>query len=363
MKVNNIKTKENKKSELKEKKRESPTRLINGELQNGEKNFDNSLRPRILDEYIGQCNMKENLRIFIQAAKMRGETLDHVLLNGPPGLGKTTLAFCIANEMGVGIKATSGPAIERQIDLLVLLKNLKEGDILFIDEIHRLSKVVEEILYPAMEDFVFDRILGKGTRAKARRVPLPRFTLIGATTRGGLISSPLRGRFGINFNLNFYDETDLSHIAKRSAGILSCEMEDEGAMEIARRARGTPRIANRLLRRVRDFAQVKGDGTINKEIGCLALERMGIDENGLDEIDRRILECLVIRFMGNPVGIETLSAYVQEESQNIEEIYEPYLLSRGFISKTPRGRIAAPEAFKYFGKELPDKPSRSTFWD
>lgn len=350
-------------NKAKENKGESPARLVNGELQNGEKNFDNSLRPRILDEYIGQCNIKENLRIFIQAAKMRGESLDHVLLNGPPGLGKTTLAFCIANEMGVGVKATSGPAIERQIDLLVLLKNLKEGDILFIDEIHRLSRVVEEILYPAMEDFVFDRIIGKGTRAKSRRVPLPRFTLIGATTRGGLISSPLRGRFGISFNLGFYEERDLSDITTRSAGILNCDIEDEGATEIACRARGTPRIANRLLRRVRDFAQVKGDGTINKGIARIGLERMGIDENGLDEIDQRILECLVIRFMGKPVGIETLSAYVQEESQNIEEIYEPYLLSRGFISKTPRGRIASPEAFKYFGKEFPGKPLQGTLWD
>jgi len=362
MKIAKKRTKSGKKKS-KETGEKSPSRLVNGGLQEGERNFDNSLRPRSLDEYVGQNNIRENLRVFIQAAKMRGETLDHVLLNGPPGLGKTTLAFCIANEMGVGIKVTSGPAVERQIDLLVLLKNLKEGDILFIDEIHRLSRVVEEILYPAMEDFVFDRIIGKGTRAKSRRVPLPRFTLIGATTRGGLISSPLRGRFGINFNLNFYDEMDLSNIARRSAGILNCDMNDEGGREIARRARGTPRIVNRLLRRVRDYAQVKGDGTIDVEIARHALERMGIDENGLDEIDRRILECLVIRFRGKPVGIETLSAYVQEEPQNIEEIYEPYLLNRGLILKTPRGRVASPDAFKYFGKESPVKPMQGTFWD
>ncbi|MCE1247212.1 MAG: Holliday junction branch migration DNA helicase RuvB [Firmicutes bacterium] len=328
-----------------------PPRILNGSKKEEEINYDNSLRPRSLDEYIGQESIRENLRVFIKAAKIRGEALDHVLLNGPPGLGKTTLAFCLATEMGSGIKATSGPAIERQIDLLVLLKNLQQGDILFIDEIHRLSRVVEEILYPAMEDFVFDRVVGKGTRAKSRRIPLPRFTLIGATTRGGMISSPMRDRFGINFNLSFYTNEDLKKIVTRSAGIVNTKISEEGAFEIASRSRGTPRIANRLLRRVRDYAMVEGLDIIDREISDRALERMGIDVNGLDEIDRRILECLVIRFNGKPVGIDTLAAYVQEEPSNLEEIYEPFLLKMGYMAKTPRGRIAAPEAFKFFGKK------------
>ena len=337
-------------------------RLLNGEAKDEEKNFDNSLRPRKLSEYVGQKNIKDNLRIYIEAAKLRNETLDHVLLNGPPGLGKTTMAFCIAQEMGVGIKATSGPAVERPIDLLVLLKNLNEGDILFIDEIHRLSRIVEEILYPAMEDFVFDRIVGKGTRAKSRRVPLPHFTLIGATTRGGMISSPMRDRFGINFNLNFYEDDELISIVTRSAGILECEIDSDGAAEIARRSRGTPRIANRFMRRVRDYAQVKGTGIITGEIADLALNMMGIDEKGLDEIDRRILECLVVRFRAMPVGLETLAAYVQEDSRNIEEVYEPYLLKMGFLNKTPRGRTASPEAFSYLGQKYPEKYNELNFW-
>lgn len=324
------------------------SRLVNGTAAEEDKFSDNKLRPTSLSQYVGQVTIKENLQVFIEAAKMRSETLDHVLLNGPPGLGKTTLALCISNEMGVKIKATSGPAIERPIDLLVLLKTLSQGDILFIDEIHRLSRVVEEILYPAMEDFAFDRIIGKGTNAKSRRVPLPRFTLIGATTRSGMLSSPLRDRFGISFNLSYYCEEDIKSIILRSAKILNAAINDEGAEEIAKRSRGTPRVANRLLRRVRDYAQVSGSGVIDREISNHALNRMGIDIHGFDEIDRRILECLTIRFKGEPVGIETLAAYVQEESFNIEEVYEPYLLKKGFIAKTPRGRVAAPAAFEYF---------------
>ncbi len=352
----------NKENIKKEPPRQLPQRLLDGSAKDEEKMFDNSLRPRSLSEYVGQENIRENLSVFIEAAKLRSETLDHVLLNGPPGLGKTTLAFCIAVEMGVGIKATSGPAIERPIDLLVLLKNLTEGDILFIDEIHRLSRIVEEILYPAMEDFVFDRIIGKGVKAKSRRVPLPHFTLIGATTKGGMISSPMRDRFGIGFNLNFYGEEELKRIITRSAGILESEIDEKGAAEIARRSRGTPRIANRFMRRVRDYAQVKGTGVITGDISSLALKRMGIDDMGLDETDRKLLECLVLRFRGNPVGLDTLAAYVQEDPQNIEEVYEPYLLKLGMINKTPRGRIASPEAFAYLGKKYPEKYMETSFW-
>lgn len=339
------------------------TRLLDGKAGEEEKSRENSLRPRSLDEYVGQESTKENIRVFIAAAKMRQEPLDHVLLNGPPGLGKTTLAMCIAREMEAPLKITSGPAIQRPIDLLVLLKNLGQGDVLFIDEIHRLTRPVEEILYPAMEDFAFDRILGRGNKAKARRIPLPRFTLIGATTRGGMISSPLRGRFGISFNLAFYEEGDIEKIVTRSAGILGAAINGGGSGEIAKRARGTPRVANRFLRRVWDYAQVMGPGIIDRDISCHALERMGIDAKGLDEMDRRILECLVVRFRGRPVGIETLAAYVQEEPENIEEIYEPFLLKKGLISKTPRGRTASPDAFEYFNVPLPPQPEQINMWN
>lgn len=337
-------------------------RLLDGTSADEEERLsDNNLRPRDLSEYVGQKQIIENVKIFIKAAKMRAETLDHMLLNGPPGLGKTTLALCVAKEMGAGIKATSGPAIERPIDLLVILKNLDEGDVLFIDEIHRLNRVVEEILYPAMEDFVFDRVIGKGSRSRSRRIPLPRFTLIGATTRGGLISSPLRDRFGINFNLSYYSCEDIKQIVNRSSGILKVDVDNGGAVEISRRSRGTPRVANRLLRRVRDFAQVIGTGAIDSDIAVHALDKMGIDAHGLDQIDRRILECLVKRFRGKPVGLETLAAYVQEDPGNIEEVYEPYLLKMGFISKTPRGRVASPEAFKYFNEKPPLEMVQQTF--
>lgn len=345
---------------LESARRESLTQGSKNEEE--EKIFDNSLRPRSLKEYIGQDSVKENMQVFIEAAKLRSEALDHILLNGPPGLGKTTLAFCIAQEVGVNVKATSGPAIERPIDLLVLLKGLKSGDILFIDEIHRLSRVVEEILYPAMEDFVFDRIVGKGVKAKSKRMPLPRFTLIGATTRSGLLSSPLRDRFGINLSLSYYEDYSLKEIVIRSSAILGASIEPEGAEEIARRSRGTPRIANRLLRRVRDYAQVKGSGVIDFQTASHALEKLGIDRNGLDEIDRRILECLVLRFKGKPAGLDTLSAYVEEDPQNIEEVYEPYLLKKGFIDKTQRGRAASPEAFEYLGQDY-RQTIQKNLWD
>lgn len=339
-----------------------PNRVVNGSAADEEKLSENKLRPQCISEYVGQKNVVENVTVFIKAAQMRNEALDHVLLNGPPGLGKTTMAFCIAKEMKAKIKATSGPAIQRPIDLLVILKNLDEGDVLFIDEIHRLTRPVEEILYPAMEDFVFDKIIGKGTRAKSRRIPLPKFTLIGATTRGGMISSPMRDRFGITFSLNYYDDGEIQTIVERSAGIIEAKIKDEGSIEIARRSRGTPRVANRLLKRVWDYAQVLGNGVIDQHIADHAMEKMGIDVHGLDEVDRRIIECLVLRFNGRPVGIETLAAYVQEEPENIEEMYEPYLLKMGFISKTPRGRVASPEAFKYFGKTAPQTGKQMNIW-
>ena len=308
-----------------------------------------SLRPRTLDEYIGQTKAKENMAIYIEAAKRRGDALDHVLLYGPPGLGKTTLSEIIANEMGVGFRITSGPAIERPGDLAALLTNLNENDILFIDEIHRMNRSVEEVLYPAMEDYALDIIVGKGPSARSIRVDLPHFTLVGATTRAGQLSAPLRDRFGVVARLELYTPEELCKIAVRSAGILGIEVEPEGAMELARRSRGTPRIVNRFLKRVRDFAQVIGNGVITKEIAAEALSRLEVDELGLDSIDRRLLSTMIRHYGGGPVGLETLAAAIGEEAVTIEDVYEPYLMQIGFLSRTPRGRCATALAYEHLG--------------
>ena len=308
-----------------------------------------SLRPRYLKEYIGQGQAKENLHIFIEAAKLRGETLDHVLLYGPPGLGKTTLAGIVANELGVNFRVTSGPAIERAGDLAALLSNLQPGDVLFIDEIHRLSRSVEEVLYSAMEDYALDIIIGKGPSARSVRIELPKFTLIGATTRAGALAAPLRDRFGVISRLEYYKQNELEFIVSRSADILDIHMELEGASEIARRSRGTPRIANRLLKRVRDVAQVLGDGVITKEIADQALQRLDIDALGLDRIDRRILHTIIEKFDGGPVGVDTIAASVSEERESIEDVYEPYLMQLGLLARTNRGRIVTPAAYDHLG--------------
>ena len=310
---------------------------------------EGSLRPRFLHEYIGQDRAKENLRIFIQAAKMRGESLDHVLLHGPPGLGKTTLAAVIANEMGVNMRITSGPTIEKAGDLAALLTNLQENDILFVDEIHRMNRAVEEILYPAMEDFAIDIIIGKGPSARSIRLDIAPFTLIGATTKAGALASPLRDRFGVISRLEYYTPESLVFIIKRSAEILNIPIEDRGALEIARRSRGTPRVANRLLKRVRDFAQIKGDGIITDEIADTALAMLEIDKMGLDHIDRNILLTMINKFGGGPVGLETLAAAVSEETDTIGDVYEPYLLQLGFINRTPRGRVVTKLGYEHLG--------------
>ncbi len=324
-------------------------RIITSTYTTDDQDIEVSLRPRKLDEYVGQSKAKENLKVFIEAAKMRNEPLDHVLLYGPPGLGKTTLASIIANEMGVSIRVTSGPAIERPGDLAAIISNLNENDILFIDEIHRLSRSVEEILYPAMEDFVIDIVYGKGVSAKTVRVALPKFTLIGATTRAGLLSAPLRDRFGYISRLEMYTTEELTDIIKRSATILDVILEEEGAIEIAKRSRGTPRIANRLLKRVRDFAQIKANSIITKQVADDALNSMEVDKLGLDTMDRRMLDAIIHSFGGGPVGLETISASIGEESNTIEDVCEPYLLQLGFISRTPRGRVATKLAYDYFG--------------
>jgi len=318
-------------------------------LHDEERELDRALRPLSFKEFVGQDRIKENLEVFVEAAKRRGEPLDHVLLCGPPGLGKTTLAFIISKEMGVNIRVTSGPVIERPIDLVGILTSLQKGDVLFVDEIHRLPRQVEEYLYSAMEDFKIDIILDKGPNADSIRLDITPFTLIGATTRSGLLTSPMRSRFGMSFRLDYYNEEELYRIILRSARLLKVKITDGGAREIAKRSRGTPRVANRLLRRVRDYAEVKADGVITKEIAVYALNNLNVDEKGLDEMDKKILKAIIEKFNGGPVGIKTLSHAVSEEPDTIEEVYEPYLLREGFIERTSRGRIATPLAYSHLG--------------
>ena len=323
-------------------------RIITSTMKNEELDIENSLRPKTLDDYLGQEKVKEQLKIFIEAAKNRNEQLDHVLLYGPPGLGKTTLASIIANEMNVNLRITSGPAIEKSGDLAAILTNLEENDILFIDEIHRINRSVEEILYSAMEDFCLDIIIGKGPSARSIRLDLPKFTLVGATTRAGMLTNPLRDRFGVICKLEYYNTKELTEIVKRSSQILGANIEKEGANEIAKRSRGTPRIANRLLKRVRDYAQVRANGDITNEVASKALEVLGVDSLGLDYVDENLLMTIINKFSGGPVGLDTLASSIGEDRNTIEDVYEPYLLQLGFINRTPRGRIAMPSAYEYF---------------
>lgn len=331
-------------------------RIITTDVIEEDVKIEGHLRPQTLDEYIGQKKTKETLKVYIEAAKMRGDALDHVLFYGPPGLGKTTLAGIIANEMGSHLKVTSGPAIEKPGEMAAILNNLEEGDVLFVDEIHRLNRQVEEVLYPAMEDFAIDIMIGKGATARSIRLDLPKFTLVGATTRAGMLTAPLRDRFGVIHHLEFYTEDELKTIITRSAGVLGVEIDEQGAAEMAKRSRGTPRLANRILKRVRDFAQIRYDGVITEDVASDALDLLEVDRYGLDQIDRMILETILTKFGGGPVGLETLAASVGEDAGTIEDVYEPYLLKNGFLNRTPRGRVATGKAADHLGIPLPEQP-------
>ena len=330
-------------------------RIITTDVTEEDFSLEGNLRPQTLDDYIGQEKTKNTLKVYIEAAKQRHDALDHVLFYGPPGLGKTTLSGIIANEMGVHMKVTSGPAIEKPGEMAAILNNLQEGDILFVDEIHRLNRQVEEVLYPAMEDYAIDIMIGKGASARSIRLDLPKFTLVGATTRAGLLSAPLRDRFGVMHHLEFYTHEELQTIIIRSAQVLGVEIDEKGAAEIAKRSRGTPRLANRLLKRVRDFAQVKYDGRFTYDVACFALNLLEVDQYGLDKIDRRILQTMIVNFQGGPVGLETLAAAIGEDSGTLEDVYEPYLLQNGFLNRTPRGRMASALAYEHLGYQMPEK--------